>query len=102
MPFSTTPNICLAEWLRRWTRNPLGHSRVGSNPAADETYFCPIFLERKFGNHALLLAFYLPRYCCTITHWYNDMNGTNIGVLSTSEVKSSGVEHISLWIPCMM
>ena len=25
---------CLAEWLRRWTRNPLGNSRVGPNPAA--------------------------------------------------------------------
>ena len=25
---------CLAERLRRWTRNPLGNSRVGSNPAA--------------------------------------------------------------------
>jgi hypothetical protein len=34
-----TVNICLAEWLRRWTRNPLGHSRVGSNPAADGISF---------------------------------------------------------------
>lgn len=23
----------MAEWLRRWTRNPLGSPRVGSNPA---------------------------------------------------------------------
>ena len=23
----------LTEWLRWWTRNPLGNSRVGSNPA---------------------------------------------------------------------
>ena len=22
----------VAEWLRRWTRNPLGSARVGSNP----------------------------------------------------------------------
>ena len=22
----------VAEWLRRWTRNPLGYSRTGSNP----------------------------------------------------------------------
>ena len=22
----------MAEWLRRWTRNPLGSLRVGSNP----------------------------------------------------------------------
>ena len=23
----------MAEWLRRWTRNPMGSSRAGSNPA---------------------------------------------------------------------
>ena len=23
----------MAEWLRRWTRNPLGSPRAGSNPA---------------------------------------------------------------------
>ena len=22
----------MAEWLRRWTRNPMGYSRAGSNP----------------------------------------------------------------------
>ena len=25
---------CLSEWLRSCTRNAMGHSRVGSNPAA--------------------------------------------------------------------
>ena len=24
----------VSEWLRRWTRNPLGSARAGSNPAA--------------------------------------------------------------------
>ena len=24
--------VVMAEWLRRWTRNPLGSARVGSNP----------------------------------------------------------------------
>ena len=24
--------VVVAEWLRRWTRNPLGSPRVGSNP----------------------------------------------------------------------
>ena len=23
----------MAEWLRRWTRNPMGYARAGSNPA---------------------------------------------------------------------
>ena len=29
----------MAEWLRRWTRNPMGSSRAGSNPARSEVTF---------------------------------------------------------------
>ena len=28
--------VVVAEWLRRWTRNPLGSPRAGSNPADHE------------------------------------------------------------------
>ena len=31
--------VCLSEWLRRWTANPLCSARVGSNPAADVNFF---------------------------------------------------------------
>ena len=33
-PFSYLINLCdeVAEWLRRWTANPMGSARVGSNP----------------------------------------------------------------------
>ena len=31
--------VVVAEWLRRWTRNPLGSARAGSNPA-DYVPFC--------------------------------------------------------------
>ena len=31
--------VVVAEWLRRWTRNPLGSSRAGSNPADYEIFF---------------------------------------------------------------
>ena len=33
----------MAEWLRRWTRNPLGSARAGSNPADYDliTFFFP-------------------------------------------------------------
>ena len=32
--------VVVAEWLRRWTRNPLGSPRVGSNPADyDRSHF---------------------------------------------------------------
>ncbi len=29
----------MAEWLRRWTRNPMGSSRVGSNPTRSASFF---------------------------------------------------------------
>ena len=29
----------MAEWLRRWTRNPMGSSRAGSNPARSDVTF---------------------------------------------------------------
>ena len=31
--------VVVAEWLRRWTRNPLGSSRAGSNPADNASFF---------------------------------------------------------------
>ena len=31
-------NVVVAEWLRRWTRNPLGSSRAGSNPADNANF----------------------------------------------------------------
>ena len=35
----------MAEWLRRWTRNPMGSARAGSNPAQCECqpFFFPFF-----------------------------------------------------------
>ena len=29
----------MAEWLRRWTRNPMGSPRAGSNPARSDNIF---------------------------------------------------------------
>ena len=37
----------MAEWLRRWTRNPMGFPRAGSNPAHDE-FFHFYMLRFKF------------------------------------------------------
>ena len=31
--------VVVAEWLRRWTRNPLGSPRAGSNPANNACVF---------------------------------------------------------------
>ena len=33
LPGLYTIRVVVAEWLRRWTRNPLGSPRAGSNPA---------------------------------------------------------------------
>ena len=33
------PAAVVAEWLRRWTRNPMGFSLTGSNPVRDDTPF---------------------------------------------------------------
>ena len=32
-------SVVMAEWLRRWTRNPMGFSLTGSNPVHDENFF---------------------------------------------------------------
>ena len=39
--------VVVAEWLRRWTRNPLGSPRVGSNPT-DYAFFSFFFLLNSF------------------------------------------------------
>ena len=36
----------MAEWLRRWTANPLGSARAGSNPA--DVDFLPLYSEFDF------------------------------------------------------
>ena len=51
----TTKNLlggCLAEWLRRWTRNPLGSARIGSNPVAIEKFLAG---ERKHAFRRYIL-----------------------------------------------
>lgn len=48
-------SVVVAEWLRRWTRNPLGSPRAGSNPADYVNVFswhvetCP-YRQRKHWN----------------------------------------------------
>ena len=34
----------VAEWLRRWTANPLGSARVGSNPILVELFYFSVFI----------------------------------------------------------
>ena len=37
--------VVVAEWLRRWTRNPLGSSRAGSNPSDNAYLLQKLFIE---------------------------------------------------------
>ena len=36
LPVNPVSEAVMAEWLRRWTRNPMGYSRAGSNPVHSE------------------------------------------------------------------
>ncbi len=40
----------MAEWLRRWTRNPMGSSRVGSNPTRSARFFL-LFLHSYYQSN---------------------------------------------------
>lgn len=56
--------VCLSEWLRRWTANPLCSARVGSNPAADVNFFVWM-MSYDFFFSILLFFFFLLPACCT-------------------------------------
>ena len=48
----------MAEWLRRWTRNPMGSSRVGSNPTRSASFFFLIpLLKGKDDKIVLIFIF---------------------------------------------
>ena len=38
----------VAEWLRRWTANPMGSARVGSNPILVVHFFLKSYVVRCF------------------------------------------------------
>ena len=53
----------MAEWLRRWTRNPMGSSRAGSNPARSGFTFYTKSLRQSFNT-------YDERDFCSISEKY--------------------------------
>ena len=63
--------VVVAEWLRRWTRNPLGSSRAGSNPADNAKFFSLLnyrnclFFIKTFKTHITnLLKHPCESYLC--------------------------------------
>ncbi len=65
----------MAEWLRRWTRNPMGSSRVGSNPTRSALFFflfCCKRKERKRKKESRHIYYFFlrrikPIFCIKIT-----------------------------------
>lgn len=49
----------MAEWLRRWTRNPMGFPRTGSNPVRDGRFFSPsgCVWRKPLGFHVSFVPF---------------------------------------------
>ena len=45
--FADHDKVVVAEWLRRWTRNPLGFPRAGSNPADYDKLMSILVLRRE-------------------------------------------------------
>ena len=54
---STPSTAVMAEWLRRWTRNPMGYSRAGSNPAHSERKSFAAVMEHSRQATAVLRLF---------------------------------------------
>ena len=53
--------VVVAEWLRRWTRNPLGSSRAGSNPADNAlSFFFFIYSIHAFKDSGVIWSLCSP------------------------------------------
>ena len=68
----------VAEWLRRWTWNPMGFPRAGSNPAGCEiilicflTFYITLFF--RVSNRKQKISLDCPDYAKTNT-WYRHKN----------------------------
>ena len=54
----------MAEWLRRWTANPLGSPRVGSNPILVDIFLFLFFSLLELSNRVVLRTdFYIIYFC---------------------------------------
>ena len=82
-----TPNtemcvpVVMAEWLRRWTRNPLGSPRAGSNPADYVCFlFCLLYLINfTYSSHVIFFFSCAIVLCQVMTgllavYWQRWMN----------------------------
>ena len=55
VPTGAYHQAVVAEWLRRWTWNPMGSPRVGSNPAGSALFkFSHMASSDSFGDYVLV------------------------------------------------
>ena len=52
--------VMVAEWLRRWTRNPMGSPRTGSNPVYDALFCMYCIQPFQATNYSIQDAKILP------------------------------------------
>ena len=50
----------VAEWLRRWTANPMCSARVGSNPILVDTFLLPVGKRRPYVGLKPVLGGWVP------------------------------------------
>ena len=70
----------VAEWLRRWTANPLGSARVGSNPILVVIFYTHIPIEYVVTTPCIILSC----YCCSCCCWWWGIYLFNIFTSSSS------------------
>jgi hypothetical protein len=47
----------VAEWLRRWTANPMCSARVGSNPILVDFFFIFAYYKTQKHNNYIIITF---------------------------------------------
>ena len=69
--FRTRPNDTVSEWLRRWTRNPLGSARRGSNPLGVE--LAVVHSNLPIHNNTILIVLLKPYVMCCVYGRYDSV-----------------------------
>ena len=59
----------MAEWLRRWTANPLGSARVGSNPILVEGFKSNLVASVSSSLHGMATQQTWKRHLFSRKHW---------------------------------
>ena len=74
----------VAEWLRRWTRNPLGSARTGSNPVGSEMFYnWSIFIIRPLETMDLIMDIACIIPAAVVAEWLRRWTWNPLGYART-------------------